>query len=559
MPAKAISRPGQRSNRLGELSRSTESEYDVLVIGAGFAGMYALHTLRQRGYSVRVFERGPEVGGTWYWNRYPGARCDVPSLDYCYIFSKSLYGSWEWTERYATQPEILDYARHVADQLDLRRDISFKTQVVGGSFDDEGHMWQLTLGDSSTVRGRFCVTAVGCLSAVNAPDLPGNSEFRGQIVHSAEWPEGGLDIASKRVGVVGTGSSGVQLIPELAKAAEHLVVFQRTPNYSFPARNRPLSGREQWLASVTYDVVAQHAQSSVAGLYIPSTGKSALTVATDEREATFEHAWSIGGTDILAAFTDTLIDINANAFLAEFVARKISQTVVDPERARRLTPHDQPVGAKRPCVDSGYYETFNAPHVELVDLRSEPLVGFTPTGLRSTARDYDLDVVVMATGFDAITGPLTRLGLVGTDGLTLAERWAAGPSSYLGVAMHRYPNLFTITGPGSPSVFVNVVRAAEQHVEWIADVLDYLKNRGAARIEASAQAQKAWDSDVAEAAEHTVHRYADSWYFGSNVSGKPRKFLPYLGGLPRYRQLCREVAESGYAGFDVTEGLPHDR
>jgi cyclohexanone monooxygenase len=540
---------------LAELSRSPELDYDVLVIGAGFAGMYALHTLRQRGYSVRVFERGSDVGGTWYWNRYPGARCDVPSLDYCYVFSESLYGSWEWTERYATQPEILDYARHVADQLDLRRDISFSTPVVAGNFDDDEHVWQLTLGDGSTVKGRFCVTAVGCLSAVNAPDLPGQDEYLGQIVHSAEWPEDGVDLGAKRVGVVGTGSSGVQLVPEMAKAADHLVVFQRTPNYSFPARNRLLSGREQWLASITYAAVAAVAQTSGAGHFIPSTGQSALAVDSDERQAAYEHAWTVGGTDILSAFNDTLLDIEANKSLSDFVATKIRQTVADPELAQRLTPHGQPVGAKRPCVDSGYYETFNAPHVELVDVRSEPLVEFTPTGLRTTQRSFELDVIVMATGFDAITGPLTRLGLVGADGISLAQRWADGPSSYLGLAIHHYPNLFTITGPGSPSVLVNVIRAIEQHVEWIADALDHLKARGADRLEASAQAQEAWGQHVAEAAQHTVHRYADSWYLGSNVPGKPRKFLPYLGGLPGYRERCRRVAESGYEGFDVKEGL----
>ncbi|MEU9314833.1 NAD(P)/FAD-dependent oxidoreductase [Streptomyces sp. NPDC048295] len=524
-------------------------EYDALVVGAGFGGLYALYQLRAHGFSCHAFETGDDVGGTWYWNRYPGARCDVESLDYCYSFSPELHAEWDWTERFATQPEILRYAGHVADRFDLRPMISFGTRVVSAVWEEGSRTWLLTTGDGRRARARFLVTAVGCLSASRVPDLPGLDAFRGEVHHTGRWPHAGVDLADKRVAVIGTGSSGIQAIPELAAHARHLTVFQRTPNYSLPARNRPLSGRESWRAKTELEELRSYARTGFSGFYIASTGSSALDVGEEERRAAFERKWAIGGTEIMSVFTDVLTDGKANEHLAEFVREKIRDAVDDPATARKLVPLDYPIGTKRICVDSGYFTTYNRENVDLVDLRAEPLVEITEDGIRTEGGTYPAEVLVLATGYDAMTGPLTRIDVRGTDGRSLKQQWSSGPRTYLGLAVAGFPNLLTVTGPGSPSVLVNMVRAVEQHVDWIVDCLRRLREDGVDRIEARPEAQDSWVAHVNEVADTTLYPRADSWYVGANVEGKARVFMPYAGGLSHYRERCEEVARSGYRGF----------
>ncbi|GAA2426436.1 NAD(P)/FAD-dependent oxidoreductase [Streptomyces pulveraceus] len=527
-------------------------EYDALVVGAGFGGLYALHQLRAHGFGCHAFETGDDVGGTWYWNRYPGARCDVESLDYCYSFSPELHAEWDWTERFATQPEILRYARHVADRFDLRPMISFGTRVAFAVWEEQTRTWLLTTEDGRRARARFLVTAVGCLSASRVPDLPGLGTFRGEVHHTGRWPHGGVDLAGKRVAVVGTGSSGIQAVPELAADAAHLTVFQRTPNYSLPARNRPLSGRENWRAKSELEELRTHARTGFSGFYIASTGRSALDVGEEERRAAFERKWAIGGTEIMSVFTDVLTDGKANEHLAEFVREKIRAAVDDPATARKLVPLDYPIGAKRICVDTGYYSTYNRENVDLVDLRAEPLVEITEDAIRTEAGTYPAEVLVLATGYDAMTGPLTRIDIRGTGGRSLKEQWSSGPRSYLGLAVAGFPNLLTVTGPGSPSVLVNMVRAVEQHVDWIVGCLRRLREDGVDRIEARPEAQDSWVAHVNEVADTTLYPRAGSWYVGANVEGKARVFMPYAGGLNHYRERCEEVARSGYRGFALS-------
>ncbi|MFB7208987.1 flavin-containing monooxygenase [Streptomyces sp. NPDC056255] len=530
-------------------SATAVPEYDALVVGAGFGGLYALHQLRAHGFSCHAFETGDDVGGTWYWNRYPGARCDVESLDYCYSFSAELHAEWDWSERFATQPEILRYAGHVADRFDLRPMISFETRVISAVWEEEGRTWLLTTDTGHRARARFLVTAVGCLSASRIPDLPGLDTFGGEVHHTGRWPHEGVDLAGKRVAVIGTGSSGIQAVPELAANAANLTVFQRTPNYSLPARNRPLSGRESWRAKTELEELRTYARTGFSGFYIASTGRSALDVGEEERRAVFERKWAIGGTEIMSVFKDILTDGKANEHLAEFVREKIREAVADPETARKLVPVDHPIGTKRICVDTGYFSTYNRENVDLVDLRAEPLVEITEDGIRTEAGTYPADVLVLATGYDAMTGPLTRIDIRGTGGRALKEQWASGPRSYLGLSVAGFPNLLTVTGPGSPSVLVNMVRAVEQHVDWIVDCLRQLREDGVERIEARPEAQDSWVAHVNEVADTTLYPRANSWYVGANVEGKARVFMPYAGGLNNYRERCEEVARSGYQGF----------
>jgi cyclohexanone monooxygenase len=533
----------------------SEHRYDAVVVGAGFAGMYMLYRLRERGFRVHVFEAADNVGGVWYWNRYPGARCDVPSLAYSYSFSEELQQEWEWTERYASQPEILRYAEHVADRFDLRRDITFGTRVTSAVFDEQSASWTVTTDTGARVSARYLIPAVGCLSATQTPQLPGAESFRGQTYHTGNWPHTPVDFTGRRVGVIGTGSSGIQAIPLIAEVAERLVVFQRTPNFSLPARNRPLTAEEIRETKSRYAQIRAEMRRTPAGALHPSTGKGVLEVSEQERIAELERRWEIGGTGFMAAFTDILRDADANRAVADFVRGKIRQIVKDPEVAERLCPKDHPIGAKRICVDTNYYETFNRPNVELVDVRATPIRELTPNGLRTSEAEYELDIIVYATGFDAMTGSLTRMDIRGPDGTSLADAWRDGAATYLGLAVAGFPNMFVVTGPGSPSVLVNCIMAAEQHVEWISDLLEHLRDRGANRIEAERDAQDEWVAHVNEVANRTLYPQANSWYVGANVPGKPRVFMPYVGGLNVYRERCDEVAAAGYRGFRITAGV----
>jgi cation diffusion facilitator CzcD-associated flavoprotein CzcO len=524
-------------------------DVDVAVVGAGFAGLYMLHRLRGLGLRARVFERGTDVGGTWFWNRYPGARCDIESVDYCYSFSGELLSEWVWTERYATQPEILRYLHHVADRFCLRSDIQLGTSVTSMHYDQPGNRWLVSTDTGETVSARHCVLAVGNLSSVKRPDFAGLDGFRGDWYHTAQWPAGGVDFAGKRVGVVGTGSTAIQALPHIARQADEVYVFQRTPNYSMPARNRPLPEEELHAVLRGYPERRRVAERSDSGVPVAPPERSALEVTAAERRRMYEAGWKRGGINALSyAFTDFFTDERANRTAQDFAREKIREIVADPAVAQALCPGHH-IGTKRTCVDIGYFETYNRGNVHLVDVRSAPISAVTPHGLATTAGEYRLDAIVFAIGFDAITGALLEIDIRGVGDLPLADKWSQGPLTYAGLCVAGFPNLFMITGPGSPSVLSNMVVSIEQHVDWIADCLGHLADTGLDRIEASPGAEDAWGRHVTELADATLYPRASSWYVGANIPGKPRVFMPYVAGCGSYRRECEEIADRGYEGF----------
>jgi len=523
--------------------------YDVVVIGAGFAGMYMLHRLRQQGLDTKVFEAGDDVGGTWYWNRYPGARCDVESMEYSYQFDPDLQQEWEWSERYAPQPEILEYARHVADRFGLREDIQFETRVEALDYDEESATWLVSTADGSQCRCNFVVAATGCLSVPNVPQINGMDTFAGEIYHTGNWPHREIDFSGKRVGVIGTGSSGIQSIPLIAEQAAELYVFQRSPNYSVPAQNGPLDPELQRRIKARYAELREQNKQMMAGFGArhPRNEGYVMEMSPEQREQQLERHWQLGGLLFTTAFGDTFLDREANEVAAEFVRNKIRQVVEDPEVAAKLCP-DSTIFCKRLCADTGYFETFNRDNVELVDLNDSPIETITTGGLRTAAREYQLDCIVLATGFDAMTGALNRIAIRGRGGRTLKEKWEDGPRTYLGIETAGFPNLFLITGPGSPSVLTNMLPSIEHHVEFIADCIGYMRSSGLRRVEADAAAEDTWVEHVNSLAETTVYTSCNSWYIGANVPGKPRVFLPLLG-FPDYLARCGEVVANSYEGF----------
>ena len=527
----------------------TARHVDAVVVGAGFAGLYMLHRLRGLGLSARVYEAGGGIGGTWYWNRYPGARCDVESMDYSYSFSDELQQEWRWTERYASQPEILRYIEHVADRFDLRRDIQLATRVTAAVFDEATNRWAIETDRGDRVSARFCIMATGCLSTAQVPDFEGRESFAGKWYHTGHWPHEGVDFTGQRVGVIGTGSSAIQSIPIIATQARHLFVFQRTPNFSAPAHNAPLHPDfERWVKA-SYAEYRRQARESRIGFVVERSEESALALDAEARQREYEKRWARGGLGFTATFADLLINQDANDTAAEFCRAKIRSTVRDPAVAEALSPRHYPVGTKRMCVDTDYYATFNRDNVTLVDIRQSPIEEITAHGLRTRDAAYALDSLVFATGFDAMTGALLNIDIRGRAGQTLREKWAAGPRTYLGLAVAGFPNLFAITGPGSPSVLSNMIVSIEQHVDWIADCLTYLRAHDLGTIEATTEAQDAWVAHVNEVGNLTLYPRANSWYMGANVPGKPRIFMPYIGGVGAYRQKCDEVAAKGYEGF----------
>jgi cation diffusion facilitator CzcD-associated flavoprotein CzcO len=531
---------------------STETT-DVLVVGAGFAGLYMLHRLRDLGFSATVLEAGDGVGGTWYWNRYPGARCDSESYYYSYSFDEALQQEWEWTERYAEQSEILRYLEHVADRLDLRRSIRFGRRVAEAVFDEGTGGWVLRTDAGERYAARFLVTAVGCLSSANIPRIPALESFGGRWFHTGRWPHEGVDFTGLRVGVVGTGSTGIQAIPVIAEQAAHLTVFQRTANYSIPARNGPMDAAFQREVKETYAEIRNTQRATINGHPFHVSDRPAFSVSDEERTAIYEELWGRGGLRFRAAFADLLTDKDANDTAAEFIRAKIRETVHDPATAEKLTPRDHPFATKRPPIDTRYFETYNRDNVTLVDVRESPIVEATPTGLRTSVGEYPLDCLVFATGFDALTGPLLNIDIRGDGGRALRDVWAEGPRTYLGLQVPGFPNLFTITGPGSPSVLTNMPTAIEQHVDWISACLRHLRSTGSERIETTDDAADTWGAQVNEAAHRTLLPMAESsWYLGANVPGKPRVFMPYAGGLAAYARHCEEVAAAGYDGFRLT-------
>lgn len=536
--------------------KTTTPEFDVVVVGAGMAGLYMLHRLRGAGLKAVVLESADDVGGTWYWNRYPGARCDIQSLDYQYKFDPALEDEWQWSEKYATQPEILRYLQHVADRYDLRSDIRFETKVASAKWDAAAAFWRIRTqpsgpaGSEVEITTRHYVMATGCLSVPKEPDIEGTDRFEGEVYVTGRWPHEEVDFRGKRVAVIGTGSSGIQSIPLIAEQAEALVIFQRTPNFSMPAGNGPIPETKQAAFEADRETYREQARLSAAGVPVAEPEEGVFAVDQDERQRRFEAAWQKG--ELLAPgeqFNDLTINAEANEAFSEFIREKIRGIVDDPETAELLCPRGYPFSTKRPCLDTNYFETYNLPHVRLIDLRTQPISTITETGIEFGDESEDFDVIVYATGFDAMTGALVAVDIEGRDGVTLKEKWEHGPSTYLGLTTTGFPNLFMITGPGSPSVLSNMVVSIEQHVDWITDCLTDLRERGVTTIEPTKTAEAGWNQHVNDCADITLFPQAASWYMGANVPGKPRVFLPYIGGVGTYRKTCDEVRAQDYVGF----------
>ncbi|MEZ5740518.1 MAG: NAD(P)/FAD-dependent oxidoreductase [Burkholderiaceae bacterium] len=525
------------------------AEVDIAIVGAGFSGMYMLYRARAMQMRAIVLEAGDGVGGTWYWNRYPGARVDIESLEYSYEFSEQLQQDWQWSERFAPQPELLRYANHVADRFELRRDIRFQCQVSSAHWQEAGHRWLVTTADGRRLSAQYLVMATGCLSSTNRPVIEGLDSFAGECHHTGRWPHEPVSFAGKRVGVIGTGSSAIQAIPVIARDAASLTVFQRTANYTVPAHNRPLDKAYEARIKAEYPAFRARNQQmhNAFGSGQPRHDQSALAVTPEAREAAYEARWQIGGLGFLGAFNDLMIDERANATAAEFVRNKIRRIVKDPVTAELLCP-TQPIGCKRICVDSGYWATFNEPHVHLVDIAGQGIERVTPNGVVVGGQLHPLDMLVLATGFDAMTGTLLRMDIRGVDGLPLQQKWSAGPLTYLGLGVAGFPNLFTISGPGSPSVLTNMLVSLQQHVDWVADCVAHLRAQGKTRIEADPHAERDWVRHVNAVADKTLYPGCNSWYLGANVPGKTRVFMPLIG-YPAYRDTCAEVAQGGYTGF----------
>ena len=537
----------------GKNNAPGSESYDVVVVGAGFAGMYMLHKLRGLGLSVRVYEQGGDVGGTWYWNRYPGARCDVESMQYSYSFSDELQQQWNWSERYAPQPEILRYANHVADRFGLRGDIQLNTRVDRAAFDESENSWLVATSDGRAVSAKYVVLATGCLSNARTPDIKGLSGFKGQVYHTGHWPHEQIDFTGRRVGVIGTGSSGIQSVPVIAEQASHLTVFQRTANFSIPARNAALTEAEREAFRAKYPEIRRFAREEARnGIYTEMPDRGALDDGDDERRAKYEQRWSRGGLTFMSVYNNLGLDKAANDTAANFVREKIAEIVKDPQTAKLLQPNNHPIGSKRICVDTDYFAAFNRPNVTLVDIRSNPIEEITANAVRTGGKDYQVDALVLATGFDAMTGSVAKIDISGRNGQTLNQKWAAGPKTYLGLMSAGFPNLFIITGPGSPSVLSNMIVSIEQHVDWITNCIGYMRRRGFEAMEANTDAEDHWVAHVNEVAHTTLYPQANSWYMGANIPGKPQIFMPYIGGVGVYRQICNDVAAKGYEGFAMT-------
>ncbi|CAM5638499.1 putative (cyclohexanone) monooxygenase [Streptomyces tanashiensis] len=532
------------------MNDSTTEYVDVVVVGAGVTGLYAVHKLRGLGHSVRGFERGDDVGGVWYWNRYPGARCDVESVDYSYSFDEELQQEWDWSEKYATQPEIVRYLHHVADRFDLRRSYTFATSVTSAELDEETLRWTVRTDAGEVVSARFCVFATGCLSSAHVPDIPGAGEFAGATYHTGSWPHEGVDFGGLRVGVIGTGSSGIQAVPLIAEQAAHLTVFQRSANFSIPAGNKPLDDETRRRQKAGYAERRRLSRLSGGGSPHAAHPSATFAVSPDERRAAFEERWELGGVLYSKTFPDQLTDRAANDEARAFWEEKVRALVEDPAVADLLVPTDHPIGTKRIVTDSHYYETFNRADVRLLSLRENAIERIDATGIvLADGTRVELDAIVFATGFDAMTGAIDRVDVRGRGGRRLKDAWSGGPRTYLGLGVDGFPNLFSLTGAGSPSVMANVVLCAEQHGDWLGDCLRHLDEHGYRAIEASEEAVDQWVAQCRDRAAATLFPEADSWYLGANIPGKPRVFMPFIGGFGVYGEIIADVAASGYKGF----------
>ncbi|MEM7469532.1 MAG: NAD(P)/FAD-dependent oxidoreductase [Pseudomonadota bacterium] len=539
-------------SKTGNESAPIVDDVDAVVIGAGFAGLYAVFKLRELGLSCQGFESASDVGGTWYWNRYPGASSDSESWVYSYSFDEALEQDWTWSSRFPLQPEILSYLQHVAERFDLKRAFSFNTEVVSASYDESSRRWHVLTAQGNKVEARYLITAVGCLSAAQVPEIPGRDDFGGDWYHTGRWPHEKVDFSGKRVGVIGTGSSGIQAIPIIAKEAAHLAVFQRTPNFSVPNGNHKLSPDQVAEIKKNITDIREYCRWSSIGQPYDFIDQEALKVSDEERERRFQQDWEKGGFEwMFGSFSDLVFDKKANEYAGEFVRKKIRETVTDTTTAAKLVPTDYPIATKRLPLDNGYFETFNRDNVELIDLRETPIDRIVGKGVKTTQQLHELDILVFATGFDALTGPLTRIDIRGRNNHALKDKWTEGPQTYLGVATAGFPNMFMITGPGSPSVLGNMPTSIEQHMDWIAGFISHAEARNAKTIEPEKAAEQTWGEHVKELADNTLFPQTDSWYMGANIPGKPRVFLPYVGGFGEYRKLCNEVASKNYKGFTV--------
>lgn len=527
-----------------------DTQFDAIVIGAGIAGMYQLYRLRQRGLSVRVYEAGSGVGGTWYWNRYPGCRFDSESYSYGYSFSEELLQEWEWSEHFAAQAETLRYLNYVADKFDLRRDIQFNARITSATYDEAGNCWQIRTEQGASARAKFLITAIGVLSAPQMPNIEGIDDYTGEWYHTGLWPHTPVKFAGKRVGVIGTGATAVQLITEIAKEVAHLTVFQRTANYCAPLRNGPIDPETQQKIKASYPDIFKRCSETPAGFLHDFDPRLALEVSPEERQALYEQIWAAPGfSKWLGVFRDVLSNLEANETFAEFVRNKIRERVKNPEVAEKLIPKGHPFGTKRVPLESGYYEVYNQDNVVLVDLHETPIERLTPQGIKTSAAEYEFDMIIFATGFDAVTGAFNRMDIRGVGGQALKDKWADGPHTYLGLQSAGFPNLLTLVGPHNGATFCNIPRCIEQNVEWVTECLCYMREHSYTRIEATPEAEDAWTEHVAEAAARTLLPMADSWFMGANTPGKKRSFLLYAGGSPAYRDKCAEVAAKGYEGF----------
>ena len=538
------------------MSDTTTAQYDAVIIGAGFAGMYMLKKLRDdQGMNIQVYERGSGVGGTWFWNRYPGARCDSESYIYCFSFDDDLLQEWNWSGKYPEQPEILEYLNHVADRFDLRSGIQFNTSVTAAHFNDDTGLWDVETDQGDRVTAKYVVTAIGCISTGQVPQIPGLDSFEGDWYHTGAWPHDGVEFEGKRVAVIGTGSSGVQSIPVIARESKHLTVFQRTPQYTIPARHETVDQEFLKEVKANYAEIMQKSKLSAAGMPYEFSEKSALEVSDEERTQTYEALWKKGGFNFLfGAYADIATDRRANDTAAEFIRGKIREIVEDPETAEKLVPRDHPFASKRALIDTNYFDTYNRDNVDLVDIRHFPIEEITSTGLRTAdGEEYEFDIIVFATGYDAMTGTFFNIDITGSEGRKLKEKWHGGPTTYLGLATADFPNMFMITGPQSPSVLSNMPVSIEQHVEWISDFIEYLREHAIDVVDADPQAEVEWVQHVSDIADQTMYMLADSWYLGANIPGKPRVFMPYAGGVGPYRERCDEIAANSYEGFVMSD------
>jgi cation diffusion facilitator CzcD-associated flavoprotein CzcO/acetyl esterase/lipase len=528
-----------------------QTSVDAVVVGAGFGGLYMVHRLREAGLSVQGIEAGGDVGGTWYWNRYPGARCDIQSFDYSYTFDPELEKTWTWSEKYATQPEILKYLGFVADRYDLRRDIRFNTKALGATWDEGAERWTITTDNGPALSCRFYIMATGCLSSPKPPEIDGLKDFKGDVYFTGRWPHEKVDFTGKKVAVIGTGSSAIQAIPLIAQEAAHLTVFQRTPNFAFPAFNGPVTSERVKTLAANRDAYRQAARLSMAGVPLPMQMVPSWAMSEADRRARFEEIWRNGDlVEMLTQLWADQGDLDGNALVCELLREKIRATVKDPHTAALLSPTDYPFGAKRPCLATNYFETYNRPNVTLVDLHEEPILSFSANGVKTARREVPIDAVVFATGFDAMTGAILAVHpITGRNGVTIQDAWQDGPQSYLGLTVAGLPNFFTITGPGSPSVLSNMAVSIEQHVDWVVDRIIEMREAGFTTIEATKTAQDGWARHCRDAAQMTLHRHANTWYTGANVPGKAQGVMPYTGGVGPYRTICDEVAARGLIGF----------